>query len=76
MKITMWNEKENTLYIRTEAIMKAGLGFREGLAYMKKPYEERQKIFEENPEAFRAAMAELSKHPGCTVSEFMMGPSI
>ena len=25
---------------------------------LKKPYEERQKIFEENPEAFRAAMAE------------------
>ena len=72
MKITMWNEKENTLNIRTEAIMKAGLGFREGLAYMKKPYEER---IADSP--YREEIRnELSKHPGCTVSEFMMGPSI
>lgn len=72
MKITMWNEKENTLYIRTEAIMKAGLGFSEGLAYMKKPYEER---IADSP--YREEIrSELSKHPGCTVSEFMMGPAI
>ena len=66
MKITIYNEKENTLYILTSAIKPNGLSLKQGVEYMKKPYFER---IEASPYK-EQILAELEKHPNCKISEF------
>lgn len=75
MKITIWSEKDNTLYILTEAIMPdtSKMSWKEHCkAYdeaFAMTYEERIDKFA-NRENKRKILEEAKKHKGCKFSEF------
>lgn len=72
MEITEFEEKENTLYILTEAIMcdLTGMTYKERRKAMEKhfslSYEERIELSPYKEQI----KAEIAKHPNCKVSEF------
>ena len=72
MRLTWFIEKDNTLYINTDAIMcdTKGMSPKERSSalssYFKLSYEER---IEKSPYK-NEIKKELAKHPGCDISEF------
>ena len=65
MELFMYSEKDNVLYINTDAIMK-GKSIKERMAYFNKSYSER--IAESQ---YRKEIeAEIAKYAGCKISEF------
>jgi len=72
MQLVKYIERDNTLYINSDAITKRFPTLNEGLAYMRKPYAER---IAESP--YKAQIeAEIVKYEGCKLSEFCEGPSL
>ena len=72
MQLFHIDSKHKTLYINSDAITKKTRTISEGLAYMKKPYEER---IEESPYRDRIK-EELAKYPDYQISEFIPGPAL
>ena len=66
MKLSNYNQKRNTLYILTEAILPKNLHGKELRDYMSKPYSER---IAESP--YREQIEdEIKKYPNCIISEY------
>ena len=70
MKYTMFSEKENVLYINTNAITPRGVGFAEIKKVFKMPYLDRIEKYATST-AKQAILAEIKKHSGCKLSEYM-----
>lgn len=76
MRFTKYDEKTNTLYINSMAIMPntRGLSFKEHHAAMKKAfsmsYTERIDAYAGN-DAKIEILSELEKHAGCKISEYV-----
>lgn len=72
MKLTEYDERTNTLYILTDAIMcdTKGLTFKEHCAAMNKHF---KLSYEERIEQSKykdQIKAEIAKHPNCKISEY------
>ena len=66
MELTMWIEKENTLYVNTDAVTKMTGNIKKDLANLKRPLMDRI-----NESAYKDRILEaIESHPGCLVSEF------
>lgn len=70
MGITRFSEKDNTLYICTDAIIPKGVKPSELRIAMRESYEDRIKKYA--TQADRAEIEkELKAHEGCSISEYM-----
>lgn len=70
MKLTWFDDRQNCLYIHSDAITKKLGSHSAEIEYMQKPYTER---IAESP--YREAIEkEIAKHPGCKIGEYIPGP--
>ena len=70
MKITEFDQKTNTLYIYTPAIMPKSKGWKEMKAAFAMSYEERIEKFASDKDKAEIKAA-LEEHKGCMISEFI-----